>query len=711
VTAAGSARAGGYLPPAFGRDQQAGAAPRYLFCLPYAGGNASLFRDWPDALAGRASVVPLRLPGRLDRLAEPAVPDLGTLVDGIAGELAAALDRPYALFGVSMGALVAFELGRRLTRDGAAPERLFVASYRAPRLPQHRPLLHALPPGDLVGVLRRIGAAPPGLLDSPELMRAMLPTIRADFAVTETYRYSPGPALPAPITVLRGRDDGAATEAQVAGWRDESSRPVEFVVLGGGHFFLAEDAGPLLSVLRDRLPGRAGAAPTTNGGRPAMADITERLGALSERQRELLQQRLRANAPAAGPAGQPADPATGTAGQPADPATGPAGQPADAPAGGPGQAGPPGPGQPAPGQPPGPPPDRPLRWSLFFFAAGDAGDAADQYRLLLDCARFADERGFDAVWLPERHFDRFGAPYPSPSVLAAAVLASTRRLQVRAGSVVLPLHDPIRVAEEWAVLDNLSGGRVGISFASGWHANDFVLAPGAYPERKQVLLDKLAEVRALWARRPVRRTDGAGTQIDVLCYPAPLRPQIPTWITSSVRVDTWLTGARHGMSVLTGLMEQTTAELAEKVAAYHAELQATGRSAADHAVTVMLHTFIGTDPAQVQRTVHDPLVRYLRAHIELFAKLARSTDLKINLDKITDADKDALAALAFEKYFTRHGLFGTPQTALPMVRTLHAAGVTEIACLVDFGVESKVVLEHLEQLDQLRTAALVQPAG
>src|SRR5207342_155319 len=110
--------------------------------------------------------------------------------------------------------------------------------------------------------------------------------------------------------------------------------------------------------------------------------------------------------------------------------------------------------------------------------------AQEEYRLLIEGAKFADRHGFEAVWMPERHFHAFGGLFPNPSVTAAAVAAVTQNVQVRAGSVVLPLHDPIRVAEEWSLVDNLSNGRVGISFASGWHADDFVFAPDAYPDRK-----------------------------------------------------------------------------------------------------------------------------------------------------------------------------------------------------------------------------------
>ena len=141
---------------------------------------------------------------------------------------------------------------------------------------------------------------------------------------------------------------------------------------------------------------------------------------------------------------------------------------------------------------------RPMRFSLSYFANDEEEMSGRKYRLLLEGARLADRRGFAAVWTPERHFHSFGGLYPSPAVTGAAIAAATTRIGIRAGSVVLPLHDPIRVAEDWAVIDNLSDGRVGVSFASGWHPDDFVLAPNQFPQRRELLRSGIEQVRALW---------------------------------------------------------------------------------------------------------------------------------------------------------------------------------------------------------------------
>ncbi|MFP5286291.1 MAG: MupA/Atu3671 family FMN-dependent luciferase-like monooxygenase, partial [Thermoanaerobaculia bacterium] len=155
-----------------------------------------------------------------------------------------------------------------------------------------------------------------------------------------------------------------------------------------------------------------------------------------------------------------------------------------------------------------------MDFSLFYFGSYDPDPRRDKYRLLLEGARFADTRGFSAVWIPERHFHAFGGLSPNPSVVAAALARETRRIGIRAGSVVLPLHHPVRVAEEWSVVDNLSGGRAGISIASGWHAGDFVLDPGAYAGRRDEVVRRLELVRRLWRGEAVPFPGPDGRELE-----------------------------------------------------------------------------------------------------------------------------------------------------------------------------------------------------
>ena len=177
-----------------------------------------------------------------------------------------------------------------------------------------------------------------------------------------------------------------------------------------------------------------------------------------------------------------------------------------------------------------------------------ASRARDRYRLLLEGAKFADAHGFAAVWTPERHFHAFGGLYPNPAVTSAALAALTERVQIRAGSVVLPLHNPIRVAEDWAVVDNLSNGRVGLSFASGWQPNDFVLAPDNFADRKDA--DGRADrdrPRGCGAARRSRGPGRDGKTVEVRILPRPVQPELPVWITAagSPRPSSWRAARRQ----------------------------------------------------------------------------------------------------------------------------------------------------------------------
>src|SRR5271170_2156100 len=146
--------------------------------------------------------------------------------------------------------------------------------------------------------------------------------------------------------------------------------------------------------------------------------------------------------------------------------------------------------------------------SLFFCSADSAERQTDRYQLLLESAKFADENGFAAIWTPERHFQQFGGLYGSPSVTGAALAVLTKRISIRAGSVVLPLQNPLRVAEEWAMIDNLSNGRVAIAAASGWHVNEFVLSPGTYQNRYDDMYAKVATIQRLWRGEKVSLPNG-----------------------------------------------------------------------------------------------------------------------------------------------------------------------------------------------------------
>ncbi|WP_030955279.1 MupA/Atu3671 family FMN-dependent luciferase-like monooxygenase, partial [Streptomyces sp. NRRL S-481] len=172
-----------------------------------------------------------------------------------------------------------------------------------------------------------------------------------------------------------------------------------------------------------------------------------------------------------------------------------------------------------------------MKFSLMFFASDENALAEDaRYDMLLESARFGDAHGFENVWVPERHFTPLGSLYPNPALLHAALARETSRIGLRAGSVVLPLHSPLRVAEEWAVVDNLSGGRAGISLASGWNPNDFAYFPERYAERARHLEEGMEQLRALWRGEAVTATSGTGEPVSLRTYPRPVQRELPLWL-------------------------------------------------------------------------------------------------------------------------------------------------------------------------------------
>ena len=353
-----------------------------------------------------------------------------------------------------------------------------------------------------------------------------------------------------------------------------------------------------------------------------------------------------------------------------------------------------------------------IAFSLFYFASDEGEKGRDKYRLLLEGAKFADRNGFEAVWTPERHFHAFGGLYPNPSVAGAAIAAITEKVKIRAGSCVMPLHNPIRVAEEWALVDNLSNGRVGISFASGWQPGDFALAPDAYEGRYKIFRDGIETVRALW-RGESRTFRGPKGDVEVTTRPRPVQAELPCWVTAAGNPDTFRQAGQTGANLLTHLLGQSIDGLAEKLEIYRRAWREAGHPGRGR-VTLMLHTFLGEDQASVRAQVHEPFKAYLRTSTDLLKQSASSFPAFRNagregidglFQKLSGADMDALLEHAFARYYETSGLFGTPQSCLPMVERLKDAGVDEIACLIDFGVPSDVVLASLPRLDELKQLA------
>jgi medium-chain acyl-[acyl-carrier-protein] hydrolase len=227
-----------------------------LFCFPYAGSSASIFRTWSDSLPVDVEACPVQFPGRGTRLLETPFTRLTPLIEALAQALVPLLDKPFAFFGHSLGALVGFELARQLRRQsGVQPVRLFVAADRAPQIPRRDRPIHALPEGEFMDELRRLKGIPGKVLEEAELMQIMLTVLRADFAVYETYVYATEPPLHCPITAVGGLQDQRVTRGDLEAWREQTSGAFSLRMFPGDHFFWNTTQPLLLQVLSDELRG------------------------------------------------------------------------------------------------------------------------------------------------------------------------------------------------------------------------------------------------------------------------------------------------------------------------------------------------------------------------------------------------------------------------------------------------------------------------
>lgn len=231
-----------------------------LLCIPYAGGGAWAYRTWPPGLPADVEVLGVQPPGREDRLMEPPIAEMGALVAELAPVVEPLTDRPWAVFGHSMGALIGFELIRALARRGARPaSHLFASGYRAPQVPGDVPLMTDLDDAAFVEeVNRRYDAVPPAARESEELMELVLPGLRADIAVCDVYAYAEGEPLPCPITALGGTGDANVPRAHLEAWGEQSGGPFELKLIEGGHFFLQSAQAEVVGIVASRLAGLGG---------------------------------------------------------------------------------------------------------------------------------------------------------------------------------------------------------------------------------------------------------------------------------------------------------------------------------------------------------------------------------------------------------------------------------------------------------------------
>jgi medium-chain acyl-[acyl-carrier-protein] hydrolase len=232
-----------------------------LLCFAYAGGGCAAFNGWADQLPADVELSAVRLPGRESRVLQRPYTDLGTLLPDLVEAVSSYCREPYALFGHSMGALIAYAYARQLCAAGPrGPEHLIVSGRRAPQLAHDRPLIHDLPDDEFLDRLREFGGTPDELIADQRVMRLLVPGLRADFQLNDSYRHTPGPRLDCPVTAFGGREDRHVDEAGIASWADRTTGPFAMHMLDGGHFFLHSSGAGLPRRIGDILRRTTGGA-------------------------------------------------------------------------------------------------------------------------------------------------------------------------------------------------------------------------------------------------------------------------------------------------------------------------------------------------------------------------------------------------------------------------------------------------------------------
>lgn len=338
---------------------------------------------------------------------------------------------------------------------------------------------------------------------------------------------------------------------------------------------------------------------------------------------------------------------------------------------------------------------------LSVFLGGGSKDDPG-YRVLKEAARVADDAGLVAVWISERHFEPSGGAYPSPPVAAAALAALTESVGIR-GAVLLPLHDPLRIAEDWAMVDALSGGRSGIAVTAGGHEREYVLNAAAHPDRHTLAARHLEAIRTLWRGEGIPRRGPRG-EVEVTTWPRPIQGEPPLWLSAGGSDDPFVRAGSGGLRILTHLLGQEPRELARRIGLYRRAWEAAGHPGRGH-VTVVLHTCIGSDARGVREAAFLPFQEHLRReHPGLVTEAGEGSPGG-------EEDEGEASGVLVDRLWRTAGLMGTVDECLELLDGLKALGVDECACLVDFGVSLETALATVELLGELvrREGALQAP--
>lgn len=330
-------------------------------------------------------------------------------------------------------------------------------------------------------------------------------------------------------------------------------------------------------------------------------------------------------------------------------------------------------------------PNSDISFSFLFFSDVQSNISdQEKYEFMRKLVLFADASNFEAVYFPERHFYEFGSIYPNPALIASWMIPQTSRIRFRTAGISLPLHHPAEIAEWWAVNDVLSNGRVDLGFGSGWHKEDFILSPNTFHNRKEILADQINNVRKLWRGEEVAFEGPDEEQLSVRIYPRPVQEELNVWLLVTQNDEAFRFAGSAGYNVFTMLYGYGFEELEKKITIYREARKKAGFDPETGVISLMLHTLIMEDSDSVRRAVEAPFRNYIKVSLDAHLR-----------DKYNEKEKETILEYSFQRYYKTGALFGTERECHSMIESALSAGVNEIACLVDFGVDYDVVKSSL----------------
>jgi len=306
-----------------------------------------------------------------------------------------------------------------------------------------------------------------------------------------------------------------------------------------------------------------------------------------------------------------------------------------------------------------------------------------------EIVRYADHNRYYGVWLPERHFHPFGGLFPQPSIYASYMASQTKNVRFQIGSVVLPLHSPVLVAEEWSMVDQLSNGRVEVSFASGWNLRDFVVTTNEYIRRKEIMWEGIDQIRNLWE----------STDANVEIFPKPYQTEIPVYITSATSDETSFMAGKRGCHLLTHFHINSYEKLENRIRSYREGLRQGGYDVEGKEIALMLHTYVGLNQEEVEKRASTPFLEYQNSFLSL-------ADNVIHYQ--SERERSIAGKVMFRKYSPDYSLMGTQERCMNVLRKLKGIGVTQIAALIDFGIDDGNLFQGLERLTELKQTFSVE---